>query len=294
MFINVMYTLYTYIYMFINVMYTLHIYLHVYQRDVYFIYIYISIRIGKEASHFALFFFFSYLFPIFFLGLSMGLFLTNPPYILLYSRWSNYSLVLNQIQPGVKSTKKCTNTYVYVYCTALRICHFDNLNYCMYTVRCTVYIIWLCFISLCMLNTTLSALHDMSAHTCGSQYTENCTPAYTRTGVKGIIFLENLKLFCNSTFLNYRTFLQQTFSIFDTVKTKKSYQFFSFIKIYQICFDKRSNPEYNPPPHHALHAGTAWCLGPVGRIFAHTAFYRPSLQLGKSVKKGEIIIILRL
>ena len=84
--------------------------------------------------------------------------------------------------------------------------------------------------------------------------------------------------------------MQQTFSIFDTVKTKKSYQFFSFIKIYQICFDKRSNPEYNPPPHHALHAGTAWCLGPVGRIFAHTAFYRPSLQLGKSVKKGKLLL----
>ena len=248
--------------MFINVIYTLHIYLHFYQRDVYFthistclstwcilyIHIYLHQNWERSIAFCSFFFFFSYLFPIFFLGLSMGLFLTNPPYILLYSRWSNYSLVLNQIRPGVKSTKKCTNTYVYVYCTALRICHFDNLNYCMYTVRCTVYIIWLCFISLCMLNTTLSALHDMSAHTCGSQYTDNCTPAYTRTGVKRIIFLENLKLFCNSTFLNYRTFLQQTFSIFDTVKTKKSYQFFSFIKIYQICFDKRSNPEYNPPP----------------------------------------------
>jgi len=77
--------------------------------------------------------------------------------------------------------------------------------------------------------------------------TDNCTPAFTRTGVKGIIFLENLKLFCNTTFLNFRTFFATTFSIFDTVKTKKSYQFFSFIKIYQICFDKRSNPEYTPP-----------------------------------------------
>lgn len=143
----------------------------------------------------------------------MGLFLTNPPapYILLYSRWSNYNLVLNQIQPGVKSTKKCTNTYVFVYCTALRICHFDNLNYCMYTVHCTEYTVWLCFISLCVFNTKMSALHDMTAHTCGSQYTDNCTPAYTRTGVKGIIFLENLKLFCNTTFLNFRTFFATNF-----------------------------------------------------------------------------------
>ena len=56
--------------------------------------------------------------------------------ILLYSRWSNYNLVLNKKYNQVcKSTQICTTTYIFVYCTALWICHFDDLN----SVHCTVY-----------------------------------------------------------------------------------------------------------------------------------------------------------
>ena len=105
--------------------------------------------------------------------------------ILLYSRWSNYNLVLN------KNTTRCVNLLKYVRllifsCTVLLCGYVTLMIWTLYTVQCTVYTI-----SLCMLTTTLRALHAVSAHTCGSQYTDKCTPAYTRTGGNGVIFFEN-------------------------------------------------------------------------------------------------------
>ena len=130
-------------------------------------------------------------FPKFFLflGLFPWVYFSLILPILLYSRWSNYNLVLN------KNTTRCVNLLKYVRllifsCTVLLCRYVTLMIWTLYTVQCTVYTI-----SLCMLTTTLRALHAVSAHTSGSQYTDNCTPAYTRTGGNGVIFFENLNFF---------------------------------------------------------------------------------------------------